>query len=126
FYATQDCDTRAEILIYNQQMGSAITHAFPPAITVYANDDSTNPSAIPIIKLMSGKPGSGSVATILKTVNDFTLNHTDISLADSNTAYYYADIDIAGKRTITAPIWYTRIDTGSIIINSVRSIVQSQ
>src|SRR5690606_12499724 len=83
-YATQDCNTKAEILVYNRQMGSETTHSFPPALTVYVKD-LTNPSAIPTIRLLAGKPGSGAVATVIKTVNDYVLNHTDITLADSST-----------------------------------------
>lgn len=117
-YATQDCDTRAEILIYNNQMGNELTRSFPPAITIYAFD-STNPTAIPSIRLMVGRPRSGALASILHSVNDHVLNFTDFSLQDSTTAYYYADILIDGKRTITAPIWYTRIDTGGTIVSRI-------
>ncbi|MBS1782703.1 MAG: T9SS type A sorting domain-containing protein [Bacteroidetes bacterium] len=121
FYATEDCDTRAEILVYNRQMGTEITHSFAPALTIYAYDP-TNPTGTPHITLMSGRPGSNTVATALTSISGRTLNFTDFSLPDSAIAYYYADITIAGKRTITAPVWYKRIDTGMILIDKIASI----
>jgi trimeric autotransporter adhesin len=124
-YATQDCDTKAEILVYNQQMGSELTHSFAPAFTIYALD-STSPTVVPSIKLMAGRPGSGVAPVVLHTANDYVMNFTDLSLPDSATAYYYADIFIGNKRTITAPVWYTRIDTGNIIINNLEEKSLSQ
>jgi hypothetical protein len=107
FYATEDCDTRVNFTLNNQMMGSIISGSTTPAISIYAIDP-TNTSATPTIKLMYGIPGSNVVATQIASVNGNTLSYTDISLADGVTGYYYADITIAGNRTMSAPIWYTK------------------
>ncbi|HTN46948.1 MAG TPA: T9SS type A sorting domain-containing protein [Flavipsychrobacter sp.] len=120
FYATQDCDTRATIRIYGQQMGSKIMHPYAPAIHISA-EDPTNATAIPSIKLMYGKPGSGILPVQIATVNDNYLNHTHTALYVNDTGYYYADITIAGKRIITAPIWYTRAADPLVSVDDVHS-----
>jgi hypothetical protein len=98
-------------------MGEELTHSFAPAITVRA-EDPTSSAAIPTIELYSGTPGSGTDATIIKSVSAHFLNYTDAALPDSTTGYYFAVITIGGNKTVTAPVWYTRLDTG--IINSVQ------
>lgn len=118
FYATQDCDAKVTFQVYQEQMGSIVTHAFAPALALYVSD-STDATTIPEIKLMRGTPGSGALATVIKTVQDYALSFTDLSLNDSATAYYYAQISLGNKQIITAPIWYTRNDTGNIVANSV-------
>ena len=110
FYATQDCDTRASIEIQGQQMGSILSHPFAPAIAIKV-DDPSNPSAVPLIKLMYGTPGRPTPPSVLRTTTGNHLTYTDHALSNDSTAYYYADITINEKRTITAPIWYTRKDT---------------
>jgi hypothetical protein len=122
FYATQDCDTRANIQIYGNQMGSIVKHSFAPAISINA-EDPTNPSAIPIIKLMYGTPGRNIAPAVLSTTTGNYLAYTDHTLSNDSTAYYYADIVTDGKRTITAPIWYTRKDTA--VVNDVHTPASS-
>ena len=119
FYATQDCDTRADIRIYGQMMGTEMSHSFAPAGTVTVTDP-TNQSAIPKITVMCGRGGSGIPATVLVSATGNYLDFTDHTLLNDSSAYYYADIEIDGKRTITAPIWYTRKDT--FVVNNVANV----
>lgn len=107
FYATEDCDTRVTFTINNQLMGSIIASSQAPAISVYAIDP-TNPTILPTIRLMYGIAGSGIPAVQLTSLTSNTLTYTDYALNTSNQAYYYLDITIAGNRTITSPIWYTK------------------
>jgi hypothetical protein len=107
FYATEDCDTRVWFTINNQQMGSILNGNTPPSISVYAYDP-TNPSFVPTIRIFSTFSGDGITPTQLTSSTGYTLNFTDYNLVNNKQALYYADITIAGNRTITAPIWYTR------------------
>lgn len=107
FYATEDCDTRVNFKLNNQQMGSIITGTTAPAISIYATDP-TNPSFTPTIHLMFGIAGSNVAPVMVASATASSLNYTDFTLATGATGYYYADITIAGNRTITAPIWYTK------------------
>lgn len=109
FYATQNCNTKVEFAIYGQTMGSIFSHAFAPAINVYAIDPA-NPNTVPEIKLMFGIPGSGLAASALLSINAYQLSFTDVNLNNNNTGYYYAEINIGNAKTITSPIWYTRND----------------
>ena len=111
FYATEDCDTRVYFTVNNRTMGSILNGSNSPAISVYAIDP-TNPSSIPTIKIMYGILGSGILPVQVTSANNYTISYTDNLLANSTTGYYYADITIAGNRTITSPIWYTK--TGSV------------
>ena len=108
FFATQDCDTKLMLSINQQDMGSITNGSLVPTITVTATDP-TSPTAIPAISIMKGIPGSGTLATSLVTSNGSTLNYMDTSLYAGNEAYYYADVTINGKRSISAPIWYRRL-----------------
>jgi hypothetical protein len=107
FYATEDCDTRVKFTINNELMGSIITGTTAPAISVYAIDP-TNPTAIPTIKIIYGVLGTGVTPVQLASGSINGLSYTDNTLAVGATGYYYADITIAGNRTITSPIWYTK------------------
>lgn len=123
FYATQDCDITAEIFVYGNQMGSEIVHSFAPAISVNAAI-SAPVQTLPEIKLYSGIPGTGSLPSVLKTVQGNSLDFTDHSLPDSTTAYYFAEITVGTKKALTAPIWYQRTDTG--IISAVAGIKKTE
>jgi hypothetical protein len=114
FFATQDCDTKLMLSINQEDMGSIANGSLVPTITITATDP-TSPTAIPAITIMKGIPGSGTLATSLVTSNGSTLNYMDTSLYAGNEAYYYADVTINGKRSISAPIWYRRLSgTNSI------------
>lgn len=107
FYASQDCAAYVTFKIGTAQMGSIITKAGTPTITVTTS--TSNP--VTSLKIYSGVPGSGSNATILTstTTGSITFNHA--ALTNLSTRYYYIDITQSdGKRIITSPIWYTRND----------------
>ena len=123
FYATEDCDTRIQFTINNSIMGSIINGNQAPSISIYAIDP-TNIS-IPTIKLMYGVPGSNILAFEITSVNGNILNYTDFNLANSTTAYYYADITIAGNRSISAPIWYTKNAIVPLQFISFNAIVEN-
>jgi len=106
FYATEDCDTKVIFTINNQPMGSIFSGTTTPAISVYATDP-TNTTAIPQIKIMYGIPGSSVYPVTIDSVSGFTHAFTDFNLPNTTTAYYYAEITIAGNKIISAPIWYT-------------------
>ncbi len=108
FYATEDCDTRVSFMVNNQQMGSIVSSSNVPGISIYALDP-TNASATPSIKLMYGVPGSNILPVQIASANAYTLSYADYTLANGETGYYYADITIAGNRTISAPVWYTKM-----------------
>jgi hypothetical protein len=107
FYATEDCDTKVNFTLNNQLMGSITSGTTAPAISVYAIDP-TNPSFTPTIKIMYGIPGSNVLPVQITSTSAFNFSFTDNTFTTGTTGYYYADITIAGNRTITAPIWYTR------------------
>jgi trimeric autotransporter adhesin len=106
FYATEDCDTKIQFTVNNNLMGSILSGDQFPSISVYAIDP-TNIST-PTIKLMYGVPGSNVTAIEIASVTGNVLNFTDFNIANGSTAYYYVDITIAGNRSISAPIWYTK------------------
>lgn len=117
FFATQDCDTKLMLSINQQDMGSITNGSLVPTITVTASDP-TSPNAIPAITIMKGVPGSGTIASSLVTSNGASLNFSDLNLQIGDEAYYYADVTINGKRSISAPIWYRRLPGTSAIANS--------
>jgi trimeric autotransporter adhesin len=120
FYATEDCDTKIIFTINNQPMGSSITSVTTPSILINAIDP-TNTAARPNIKIMYGVAGSGiwarQIAQLTPTTNN-SFSFSDFDLPIGTNGYYYADISIAGNRTITSPIWYTKTAiTPTTIIN---------
>ena len=117
FFATQDCDTKLMLSINQQDMGSITNGSLVPTITVTASDP-TSPNAIPVIMIMKGVPGSGTIASSLVTSNGASLNFSDLNLQIGDEAYYYADVTINGKRSISAPIWYRRLPGTSAIASS--------
>jgi trimeric autotransporter adhesin len=106
FYATEDCDTRVNFTLNNQQMGSIVSGNNYPSISVWVSDP-TNTSAVAKIKIMYGRPGSNISAVALDSVNANIYNFTDYNMLSSATNYYFAEITIAGNNVVTAPIWYT-------------------
>jgi len=124
FYATEDCDTRVKFTINNQLMGSINTATTAPAISIYAIDP-TNPTAIPTIKIMYGVLGTGATPVQLTSGSGYTFSYIDNTLAIGATGYYYADISIAGNRTITSPIWYTKANPVPVTLISFNAIVNN-
>jgi len=108
FYASQDCSGYVTFKLNGNQLGSSVTGAGAPNITVTSS--TSNP--VTSLKIYSGEPGSGTNATILSSSTSGTINYSNTSLTNGSTRYYYIDItESDGKRIITTPIWYTRNDT---------------
>lgn len=110
FYATEDCSAVVNFKINDQPLGTIMTASGSPTIAV---STFTN-SPVTSLKIYSGVPGSGSNATILTSTTSGSINYTHTALANMASRYYYIDITEAdGKRTVTAPIWFTRNDNAS-------------
>ena len=122
FYASEDCDTRVALTLNNQPMGSIIFGTAAPAITVSAVDP-TNPSSVPTIRIMYGIAGSNIAPVKIYSASAKIISFTDFSLPAGSNAYYYADITIKGKRTITAPIWYTVLSVVPVQLQSFNAVV---
>lgn len=108
FYATEDCSAYVTFKVNDAILGSIVTNSGPPTITV----STTTSNPVTSLKIYSGVAGSGTNATILTSTTSGAINYTHTALANGTSRYYYIDItESDGKRTVTAPIWYTRNDT---------------
>ena len=111
FYATEDCSAYVTFKINTNPIGSILTSAGTPLITVTTS--TSNP--VTSLKIYSGIPGSGTNATILTSTTTGSITFTHTALTNLSTRYYYIDItESDGKRIITAPIWYTRNDAARL------------
>ena len=107
FYASEDCSGYVTFKLNDNPLGSILTNAGAPVITVTTM--TSNP--VTSLKIYSGIPGSGTNATVLTSTTSGTINYTHTALTNGSTRYYYIDItESDGKRIITTPIWYTRSD----------------
>ncbi len=111
FYATQDYDAKVEFKINGRIMGSEFNDRYAPAIYVNITDVAhASDLSTATIKLMSGTPGSNVLPTQLASATGSTLSYVNNAQLNNTTNYYYLDITVGGRRIITAPIWYNRID----------------
>lgn len=115
FYASEDCGARITYTVNTQPIGSILTQAGAPVISM----SSTTTSAVSSVSIMFGVPGSGTAATALTTFTSTgSFTYTDNALTNGNQRYYYLDITEAdGSRIITAPVWYTRNDAARMGIS---------
>ncbi len=127
FYATEDLDTKINFTVNNQAMGTVFSGNAVPVINIVANDPTAPTGAAKNIKLMYGIPGSGVLPTQLSSSTSGTLTYSHTSLAIGTKVYYYVDMTINGKRSISAPIWYTKTNvvTPSVSISTPLSIIES-
>jgi len=115
FYATEDCSAYVTFKINNKPLGTIMTAAGAPTITV--STSTSNP--VTSLKIYSGVPGSGSNATILTSTTTGSITFTHTALANLSSRYYYIDItESDGKRIVTAPIWYSRNDAAKMSNNN--------
>jgi hypothetical protein len=125
FYATEDCDSKVDFTINTKIMGTIMTGAFAPNISIILTDGVINtppPTTTPIIRIMFGVPGSGVLPVKIDSALGTSLNYTDNNLANLATGYYYLDITTAnGGSIITAPIWYTRNDASVVLAVKLNS-----
>jgi len=121
FYASQDCSAKIVYQVNGQPLGSVLTQAGVPTLTL-----STLSSNSPItsVSIMSGVPGSGVAPTLLSTQSSGNFTFIDNSLANGATKYYYLEImESDGTRIVTSPVWYTRNDAstargGAVVVQS--------
>jgi hypothetical protein len=117
FYATEDYAAQVSFTVNNQLMGSILTARNAPVLSVNVVGATTT---VTNIQLLYGVPGSGTLPTAITSSTNNSLNYTDNALTNLATGYYYADItEMDGKRTITAPICYTRDDAAPLPITLV-------
>ncbi len=110
FYSSDDWNCKVNFAINSNVMGSVVTQAGSPTLSVtVADDDGSETSAT--IQVFYGVPGSGVNPTVLTTANNTTtLNYTH-TIANNTEYYYYLKITQADGDIIwTSPIWYTRND----------------
>ena len=118
FYASQDCSVKITFNVNSQPMGSILTQAGAPTITL--GSVTTNP--VTSVSVMYGVPGSAVVATVLTSSTSGAFSFTDNGLTNLSQRYYYLDItESDGARIITAPVWYTRNDAAPFSNNSITS-----
>jgi PKD repeat protein len=109
FYAADDWNVEVNFTIQNQPMGSIITSAGNPTLSVSITDPDSE--SISSIVVYSGVAVSGNAPTVLTTVNNSnTLNYTHTATNNLNYYYYLYITQADGNKIWTAPIWYTRND----------------
>lgn len=119
FYASQDCGAYVTFKVNNKPLGTIMTAAGAPVITV----TTTTSNPVTSLKIYSGVPGSGSNATILTSSTTGSITFTHTALANLTSRYYYIDItESDGKRIVTAPIWYSRNDAARM--NSTAAVAE--
>jgi hypothetical protein len=113
FYASDDWNVEVNLTIQNQAMGSIITNAGNPTLSVSINDPDMEP--VTSITVYAGVAGSGNNATQLTVVNNSnTLVYTPTAISNLEYYYYLYIVQADGDKIWTAPIWYTRNDNVSI------------
>ena len=119
FYASEDCAAQVSFKIGASKIGSIVTAAGAPIITV----TTTTSNPVTSLKIYSGVPGSGSNATILTSTTTGSITYTHTALANLTNRYYYIDItESDGKRIVTSPIWYSRNDAAKMSIASNKTL----
>ncbi len=118
FYASQDCSAKITFKINGDEMGSIVTKAGTPTITL----GSVTTNTVTNVNVMYGVPGSGTPATILTSNANGSFSFTDNGLTNLSQRYYYLDItESDGSRIVTSPIWYTRNDAARFSNTSITS-----
>jgi PKD repeat protein len=109
FYASDDWNVEVNFTIANLPMGSLITQAGNPTLSIAINDP--DGEAVTSITIYSGVSGSGNAPTQLTAnSNSNTMNFTHTASSNLNYYYYAYIVQADGNKIWTAPIWYTRND----------------
>lgn len=114
YYASQDCNLRIDLRNGTHPMGSEVSNAGLPTLTLTATDPDAE--AVTLIELWGGQMGGSVPGAPIKTYSNtssFTFNAGDAeNVQPNNTTWYYFLIITQedGNRAVTAPIWYTRND----------------
>ena len=114
FYASNDCNARVDFKLYGNVMGSSITRAGLPSITISATDPDVG-DGVDSIFIYGGKVGSSAVSAPIKRYGTasvlFDATDAENLQPDNTTYYYYALVkQTDGNKILTSPIWYTRND----------------
>ncbi|WP_198172865.1 lamin tail domain-containing protein [Hymenobacter ginkgonis] len=110
FYASDDFNAEVTFQVAGQPMGSVLTQAGSPTLTLNVVDPDPN-DAVSSIALFAGIPGSGTAAIQLTSRSGSSTLAFPDDIPDQATYYYYAVITQAdGDKIWTAPIRYTRND----------------
>lgn len=118
FYASEDWDTQVDFRINGLPMGSHLTGTSALLINAIVKDPDPGDN-IESIKLWYGKPGSGEMAKVLKTVVGQNTLQLAIKLKDDESFYYFLEItQIDGDRVVTSPIWTTSKQEKNVPINN--------
>lgn len=114
YYASEDCNIRVDFKNGNNPMGSEVTGAGVPGLSMNITDPDNE--LVTSIELWGGQTGAAVPAAAIKTYSStpiFTFTATDLqnTQPDNTTWYYYGVITQEdGNKVVTAPIWYTRND----------------
>jgi hypothetical protein len=114
YYASQDCNIRVDFKNMTSPMGSQVTNAGLPSLSLNVTDPDAE--AVTSIELWGGEVGTATPASAIKTYANtsaisFTVGNTENIQPNNSTWYYYAVISQEdGNKVVTAPIWYTRSD----------------
>ncbi len=116
FYASEDWNANVDYQINGSVMGSRITAAGAPNLSIKIDDGDVEASSS--IAIISGTPGGGTPSAIqtftTSTPNNTVVTYSDASIPNNQTRFYYALITQAdGNKIWTAPIWFTRDDSQS-------------
>ena len=115
FYASNDCNVHVDYKCFSSVMGSQLTHAGVPSITIDITDADAG-ETVSTVELWGGLVGSSVPSAPIKTFSGSSsviFNSTDPQNVqpDNSTYYYYSIItQSTGAKTVTSPIWYTRND----------------
>jgi hypothetical protein len=120
FYAADDDNADVTFQVAGQPMGSVLTRAGAPTLTVSVTDPDSN-DAVASIALFAGIPGSGTAPSQLTSSSGSpTLSYSD-PIPNGATYYYYAVITQSdGDKIWTAPIRYTRDNAAPLPVTLTR------
>lgn len=105
FYASEDWDTEVDFTINSVPMGGYVKGQQVLNVSLKVHDPDGD-DRTKSIRLLYGKPGSGVIPKVIKSVNHAETLLWKQTLNSGDAYYYYAEIVQAdGDRIYTAPIW---------------------
>ncbi len=115
FYASNDCNVKVDFKCNSNPMGSSLTLAGVPSITVNVTDPESFDTVDSIYIVGARVGGSSALDTIKRYVNQSSITfdvNDPLNIQPNNTTYYYFVVirQADGQKVVTAPIWYTRSD----------------
>lgn len=126
FYASNDCNIKVDYKIYSNVMGSSLSHAGVPNITINVTDPDIT-DIVDSVYIFGGKIGDPAPAQPIKkyyNTASVTFNSTDAeNIQPNNSDWYYFSVikQQDGNRVVTSPIWYSRNDAATLITDNFRT-----